>query len=144
MWGFMPRWLWGTWDRDHVGLAKPIVHDDQMLLYYLGSNIPLAYNLPDHPQVPVLNTIVEGQRMGHAIGLATMRLVGFVSMDGYGSTGAVTTKPLISNGDCVILNARTPDVAFDAPLQVQEPLRSLRGRYSMPTDVLSGIFAGRL
>jgi hypothetical protein len=126
MWEFMRRGLWGTWDRDHVGLGKPIVHDDQMLLYYLGSNIPLASNLPDHPQFPVLNTIVDGQRMGHAIGLATMRLDGFVSMDGYDPTGTVTTKPLTSDGDRLVLNARAPQAAFDAEPQAAAPYGSLR------------------
>jgi hypothetical protein len=92
MWEFMRRGLWGTWDRDHVGVAKPIVHDDQMLLYYLGSNIPLAANLPDHPQFPVLNTVV----------------------DGYDSPGTLTTVPLTSNGDRLVVNARAPESAFDA------------------------------
>ncbi len=114
MWEFMRRGLWGTWDRDHVGVAKPIVHDDQILLYYLGSNIPLAANLPDHPQFPILNTIVDGQRMGHAIGLATMRLDGFVSMDGYDTPGTLTTRLLSSNGDRLVVNARAPEPAFDA------------------------------
>jgi hypothetical protein len=95
-----------------------------MLLYYLGSNIPLAANLPDHPQFPVLNTIVDGQRMGHAIGLATMRLDGFVSMDDYNTPGTLTTRPLSSNGDRLVVNARAPEVAFDG--QGPKPHGSLR------------------
>jgi hypothetical protein len=95
-----------------------------VLLYYLGSNIPLAANLPDHPQFPVLNTIVDGQRMGHAIGLATMRLDGFVSIDGYDTPGTLATRLLSSNGDRLVVNARAPEAASDA--QAQKSHGSLR------------------
>jgi hypothetical protein len=64
--------------------------------------------------------------MGHAIGLATMRLDGFVSMDGYDTPGSVTTKPLASNGDRLVLNARAPQAAYDAQPQAAAPYGVLR------------------
>ncbi len=113
-WEFMPSGSWGAWDRDHVGLAKPIVYNDEVLFYYSGSNVPMGSNTPDHPLADVINTIRDGQWMAHAIGLAKMRLDGFASIDAYHETGTLTTKPLVFDGERLEVNVRAPDKPFGA------------------------------
>ena len=55
----------------------------------------MGSNVPGHPMANVINTERDGQWMAHAIGLAKMRLDGFVSMDAYQGGGTLTTKPLV-------------------------------------------------
>ena len=124
-WEFMRPGLWGTWDRDHVGLAKPIVRNDQVLIYYLGSNIPMGSNAPRHPQYTVHNTVVDGQYMGHSIGLATMRLDGFASIEAYDDGGTLTTKPMVFDGDRLVINARAPEEASGTGPVRQSPFGTL-------------------
>ena len=111
-WWFMAPGLWGTWDREHVALAKPIVRDDQILIYYTGHNVPCGAGNAGHLQHDLVHKIVDGQRLGYAIGLATMRLDGFVSVDGYETGGTMTTRPLVFDGDRLIINARAPEKPF--------------------------------
>lgn len=113
-WEFMPKGLWGTWDRMLVGMAKPIVTDDEVLFYYTGRNVGGNAQNPRHPQNKLMHQIVDGQRMGYAIGLARMRRDGFVSIDGYDPGGTLTTRPITFEGDKLIVNARAPERAFGA------------------------------
>ena len=113
-WEFMRFGSWGTWDRDHVGLAKPILYNDELLFYYAGSNVPMGSNSPGHPMADVINTVRDGQWMAHAIGLARMRLDGFVSMDAYQDGGTLTTRPLVFEGDHLQVNVRAPEKPFGA------------------------------
>jgi hypothetical protein len=109
--------LRGTWDRELVGLSKPIVRDDEILIYYSGSNVPCGTgNDGGYPQYHLLNEIVDGQRVGYAIGLATMRLDGFASIEGYEDGGSITTKPLLFEGNRLVINARAPKKPFSAVL----------------------------
>ena len=111
-WEFIRPGLWGTWDRDHIGLSKPIVKDGEVFVFYSGSNLPMGATAVDHPLRDLANTVVDGQRMGHAIGLAPMRVDGFASMDGCQAGGTLTTKPLLFDGDRLLVNARAPEKAF--------------------------------
>ena len=120
-WEFMRSGPWGTWDRDHVGLAKPIVHNDEILIYYSGSNMPMGSNTPGHPMANVINTVRDGQWMAHAIGLAKMRLDGFVSMDAYQGGGTLTTKPLVFDGERLEVNVRAPERPFGAETTPRTP-----------------------
>lgn len=113
-WEFMRPGAWGTWDRDHVGLAKPILHNDELLFYYAGSNVPMGSNVTGHPMADVINTERDGQWMAHAIGLAKMRVDGFVSMDAYQDGGTLTTRPLTFEGNHLQVNVRAPEKPFGA------------------------------
>ena len=113
-WEFMRPGLWGTWDSSLVGLAKPIVLDDEILIYYTGSNLPGGVAHADHPQHDLVHKVVDGQRLGFAIGVAKMRRDGFVSMEGYEPTGTLTTRPLAFEGESLLINARAPDRPFGA------------------------------
>jgi hypothetical protein len=111
-WEFLRPGLWGTWDRQHVALSKPIVRNDEILIYYTGNNLSCGAGLADHPQRRLIHKIIDGQRMGYAVGLAKLRLDGFVSMEGYEAGGTVTTRPVVFEGDRLIINARAPKKPF--------------------------------
>ena len=111
-WEFMRPGMWGAWDSDHIGLAKPILYKDDLLIYYSGSNVPMGSNAPGHPLSGVINTIRNGQWMAHAIGLARLRLDGFASMDAYEDGGVLTTKPMVFCGLRLEVNVRAPAAPF--------------------------------
>lgn len=111
-WEFMRPGTWGTWDSDHIGLAKPILYQDDLLIYYSGSNVPMGSNVRGHPLAGVVNTIRNGQWMSHAIGLARLRLDGFASMDAYEDGGVLTTKPMVFGGRRLEVNVRAPAAPF--------------------------------
>ena len=125
-WEFLAPGLWGTWDSDHVMLAKPIVRNDEVWLYYTAGNVPLKANIPEHPQRRLLNQVIDGQRMGHAIGLAKIRLDGFASMEGYDPEGTLTTHPLLFQGDRLLINARAPKKPFGSSSTPRSPYGQLR------------------
>ena len=108
-WEFLRPGLWGTWDDRIVGPVKPIILGEEILIYYTGRNLPCGAQLPEHPQSGILNRIIDGRRMGYAIGLARMRLDGFASMDGHEPGGTLTTKSLVFKGDRLYVNARAPE-----------------------------------
>jgi hypothetical protein len=124
-WAFLPPGLWGTWDRDHVALSKPIVRNDEILIYYTGNNLPCKAQLPDHPQHHLVDKVIYGQRMGYAIGLAKLRLDGFASIEGYDPEGTLTTHPLIFEGDHLVINARAPEKPF-AGVSMTHPITNAR------------------
>ena len=124
-WEFMRPGLWGTWDRHHIGLTKPIVKDSELFLFYSGSNMPMGATATDHPLRDIANTVQDGQRMGHAIGLARMRLDGFASMDGGEEGGSLTTRPLLFDGNRLLVNARAPEEAFSGSNDVHAPYGTL-------------------
>ena len=97
---FMRRGMYDAWDCDHVALHKPLVKDDAIYIYYSGGSVANTANDPRHPQHH------WGRR--EAIGVATMRLDGFVSLDGCGPDSSVTTRPLRFEGDRLEVNVRAP------------------------------------
>jgi hypothetical protein len=59
------------------------------------------------PEKRVMQGWVEhGQRMQHAIGLATLRADGFVSLDAGQSAGTLTTRLVAAHAGRMLLNAR--------------------------------------
>ena len=125
-WEFMRPGLWGAWDGSLVGLAKPIVLDDEILIYYTGSNLPGGVAHAGHPQHDLVHRMADGQRLGFAIGVARMRRDGFASMDGYEPTGTLTTRPLLFDGESLVVNARAPDRPFGAGSPPAAPFGRLR------------------
>ena len=113
-WEFLRPGLWGGWDSNHVALSKPIVRNDQILIYYTGRNLSCKAQLPDSPQRALMHKVIDGQRMGYAIGLASMRSDGFASIQAYESEGTLTTRAMIFRGDRLVVNARAPETGFAA------------------------------
>ena len=125
-WEFLRPGLWGTWDDTIVAVAKPVVWKDEILLYYTGRNLPCGAQLPDHPQSGLLNQVIDGRRMGYAIGLARMRLDGFASIEAYEDGGTMTTRPMRFTGDRLYVNARAPQRPFGAAASPSDPWGSVR------------------
>ena len=73
-------------------LSKPIINDDRILIYYTGRNLSSEANTVGHPQFELLGKFIDDQCMGYAIGLATMRIDGFASIDGYESDGFAESR----------------------------------------------------
>ena len=72
-------------------MQHPIVVGDEIWIYYAGfSGLHWATG--------------RGELQGGAVGLAKLRLDGFISIDPGGS-GTLTTKLLTTSGDCLIVNA---------------------------------------
>lgn len=120
-WEFMRPGTWGAWDSDHIGMTKPILYQDDLLIYYSGSNVPMGSNVPGHPLSGVINTIRNGQWMAHAIGLAKLRLDGFASMDAYEGGGVLTTKTMVFRGRRLEVNVRAPAAPFGQQLRPASP-----------------------
>ena len=81
-------------------MQHPIVVDDEIWIYYVGfSGLHWATR--------------RAEPQGGAVGLAKLRLDGFISIDA--GDGSVTTKPLTMSGDRLIVNAD----ASNGSLQVE-------------------------
>ena len=91
----------GGWDEKRVYLDCALVEDDEIRLYYRGSNIP-------HIQISeLMGTRRNGREMrGDELGLARLRLDGFASMTAGEREGTLTTRPLhFEGGSALRLNA---------------------------------------
>ena len=72
--------------------SRPLRHGDELWFYYTGTN-----NRPVHP------SLRETYRAVICVGM--LRLDGFVSLDAFGKTGSVLTRPLKWNGSSLWVNA---------------------------------------
>jgi hypothetical protein len=91
----------GDWDEKRIYPECAIVRDGEVWIYYRGSNIP-------HVDIAeTVGRVVDGRAMkGDAIGVARLRLDGFVSLDAREAEGRVTTWPLsFHGGDELRVNA---------------------------------------
>jgi hypothetical protein len=87
----------GEWDSGMVyGANTMLVVDDEIRLYYLGANMGHCTKIL--PMTRPYHTL--------GVGLATLRLDGFASLQATGEqTGTVTTRPLQIKGDSLFVNA---------------------------------------
>ena len=79
----------------------PVVRDDGIWFYYTGWNFPYG---PGALAKVRKGWIENGQRQQRAIGLAKLRLDGFVSLTARKELGIVTTKPFELTGDQLVVN----------------------------------------
>ncbi|MGH7943848.1 MAG: hypothetical protein ACREF9_02370 [Opitutaceae bacterium] len=80
------------WDSEMVTMSAPIVQDEKLWFFYTGQN----HAFGKAPLIKVQAGWVEnGRQKESAIGLATLRQDGFVSLDAGNETGSMVTKPLI-------------------------------------------------
>jgi hypothetical protein len=92
----------GSWESDGVFPVAPVVHEDRIWVYYNAWNVP--YGGEQEKRVES-GWIENGVRKQYAIGLATLRLDGFVSLDAGRQPGSLTTKPLEVPGGSLEVNA---------------------------------------
>jgi hypothetical protein len=103
----LPRGQMGQWDAGMVyGGSNILVIDDEVRLYYAG------FNLGHYTGIP------WGSRPDQifGVGLATLRLDGFVSMSCKGR-GSVTTKPIAFQGTELRINTRASDGSVRVEIQ---------------------------
>jgi hypothetical protein len=92
---FIPLGKPGEWDADyHDPSWDPIPMGDELWIYYRSSNRDPG---PKNPGV------------GHAIGLATLRRDGFVSLNAGEQVGQVMTRPLTVPGVSLFINAEVAE-----------------------------------
>ncbi len=92
-------WDWGT--VSPVFTPEPIIVNDEHWFYYTGTNAKNWWTWSGDP--PMLDPHPKEPNKG--IGLATLRLDGFVSVTAGPEVGTVTTKPLVFIGDTLEINA---------------------------------------
>ncbi|MSU37301.1 MAG: hypothetical protein EXS36_19835 [Pedosphaera sp.] len=86
----------GSWDSEAVTAVAPVVFGDWIWIYYTGTNYPHS----GASLGPVQNGwIKNGLRIQSAIGLANLRLDGFVSLDANDQAGTLTTKTIEAAGE---------------------------------------------
>jgi hypothetical protein len=99
---FFPRGKPGLWDSLMILPNAPVIHQDKIWIYYAGWNMPYSEAAIEKAEA---GWFENGQRLQRAIGLATLRLDGFVSVNAGQETGSVTTRHLKLMGDSLFVNA---------------------------------------
>ncbi|MDA1056070.1 MAG: hypothetical protein O3C40_37290 [Planctomycetota bacterium] len=93
------EWDWGT--VSPVYTPEPIIVGDEQWFYYVGINAKNWWTWFGDP--PKLDPNPKEPDKG--VGLATLRLDGFVSVNAGEEAGTLTTKPLVFLGDTLVVNA---------------------------------------
>jgi hypothetical protein len=117
----VPRGPDGAFDKDLVLAASTIVtHDDRHWIYYAGGNERHGTEAVDPP--------VRFDRQ-HAIGLAHLRLDGFVALSAGAEPGTVTTRPFRLAGRHLEVNVAAPmgDVGVEVLDADGTPLEGFTG-----------------
>ena len=98
---FVPRGGEGSYDEFGIETpSQPFEVGDEIWFYYMGQDGRNWWNYKGDP--PKLDPKAKEPRKG--IGLATLRLDGFVSVETK-KQGTLTTKPLVFLGDTIVVNA---------------------------------------
>jgi len=93
------EWDWGT--VSPIFTPEPIVVNDEIWFYYTGIDAKNWWTWSGDP--PLLDPAPREPNKG--IGLARLRLDGFVSINAGDDAGTLTTKPLVFLGDTIEINA---------------------------------------
>lgn len=91
---FIPLGPNGAWDDGCIYVRKPFVHNGKIWFYYLGAN--WRHGVED--------LLLEGKNAEAAVGLATLPLDGFVSLDAGPNPGTATTPVLVFKGEQLLVN----------------------------------------
>jgi len=97
----------GSWDSTMITSAEPPIRvGDELYIYYGGS--PSHHDWWIVGKSQGLDTLEgePGYNVNHGLGLATIRVDGFVSLDAGKRVGIVNTKPIFSVGTKIIVNAK--------------------------------------
>jgi hypothetical protein len=112
----------GSWESHGVFPVAPVIHKDRIMVFYCAWNVP--YGVDDMKRVEA-GWVENGMRKQHAIGLSTLRLDGFVSLEAGPRPGSVTTKTVELAGGTLEVNA---DVRGDLRVELlDEAERPLEG-----------------
>lgn len=97
-----PRGEAGAWDSSMVLPNAPVIYRDEIRIYYAGWNMPYTAEANKRAEE---GWIENGVRRQRAIGLAVLRLDGFVSLRAGDHPGILTTKSLEIEGGSLSVNA---------------------------------------
>ena len=92
-------WDWGTVSPYYT--PEPIVIKDRIHFYYMGQNGRNWWNYTGDPP----RKDPDAREPNKGVGLATLRIDGFVSIEAGSKGGTMTTRPFLFLGDGLILNA---------------------------------------
>lgn len=97
-----------AWDEFMVTIpSKPVVVDDELWIYYGGSNNHHDWWCTGQREGVRAPEATDISLVNYGLGLAKLRLDGFASLDaGYERPGILITRPLISDGTRLVVNAR--------------------------------------
>ena len=104
---FLERSAEGNWDCYMVEICNtPLFLDDEIRIYYGGANV--HHDWWTHGEIEGLD--VPEAKAGFAggetaLGLATLRPEGFVSIDSTVRDGVMITRPFVSQGNRLVVNA---------------------------------------
>ena len=90
---FLPLGATGSFDDGNAYVARPFEHDGKLWVYYTGTRWRGAHDL-----------LEMGDEVRDSVGLATLPLDGFASIEAGPNVGTLTTKPLVFKGDCLTVN----------------------------------------
>lgn len=98
----------GTFDSYYSCACNVIPVGDELYIYYLGANFPHTPPGKDGKkgsQKSLIGTVVDGERMAFAVGLARLPRGRIVSVEPAGEDGVLTTEPLRFAGRDLTINA---------------------------------------
>ncbi|MGH9160166.1 MAG: hypothetical protein ACRD2X_09295 [Vicinamibacteraceae bacterium] len=99
---YFPRGAGDAWDSRMVLQVAPVVFNNRIWVYYSGWNLPYSQAALARAHQ---GWFENGRRMQRAIGVATLRLDGFASLDAGAKEGVLVTKALHGQGGSLIVNA---------------------------------------
>ena len=101
----IPAGAKGSWEAGQIyTVNRPIIVGDEIWIYYGGIG-----ETHGHPMYQDVKKYQEAQP-NSGIGLATLRLDGWVSIDAGPEEGTVTTKPVVFKpGEMLVINAAAPE-----------------------------------
>jgi len=100
---FIPRGKPGSWDEMELYTYGMVERENAIQIYYSGS-----ISGHGHRSSSARSTLVAGRTVTGGIGLATLRLDGFVSVNAGHHEGALTTKTVnLNGGQRLFINAKT-------------------------------------
>ena len=113
---FLPVGETDAWDQAVIyTVNRPVIVGDEIWIYYGASWFSHAHPICKTKTGPLLDRMVAAAKIRSkrgllgGIGLATLRLDGWVSMDAGANGGTITTKRLSFDGNRLIINAVSDD-----------------------------------
>jgi hypothetical protein len=91
---FLPLGAQGAWDDCCIYMSAPVVRDNRLWFYYGGAN--WRHSAVDFAE--------KRAKASAAVGLATLPLDGFVSMEAGPNPGFILTRPFIFHGRRLLMN----------------------------------------
>ena len=115
---FLPSGPEGSWDQCMVTImSRPIVKGDELFIFHGGSKSHHDWWMSGPVEGLDAPEVHDMKHVGYGLGLAKMRLDGFVSLDASPvREGIFVTRPFISQGEELVINAKVDPGGF---LQVE-------------------------